>query len=115
MPTPTDAINSNHAQRRPTRNTRRKNFTFKGIPKCYLANIDALDLRQSLRIAALHRKQLDPTLNNAGFAQASHTSEKDVDPLKEHCTFKKAIESPYKGNFASAMVHEMNKHTTSNH
>ena len=110
-----DASNSNDALCRPTRNTRRRNFTFQGTPKHSPANIDTLVLRRSPRISTLHRKQLDPTLNHAVFVHGSHALEEDVDPLKEHCTFKEAMKSPCKEDFAAAMVQKTNNYANRKH
>ena len=100
---------------RPTRNTRRRNVVFQGVPKYSPANIDALGLRRSPRISALHVKQLDPTLNHAGFAHTSHASEEDMYPLKEHCTFKEAMKNNHKEYFTSTMAQEKNNHTSREH
>ena len=106
---------SNDAYQRPTRTNKRKNITFIGLPKHSPANIGTLGLMRSPRIAALQRKQLDPTLNHAGFVHASYASEEDVDPLKEHCAFKEAMKSPYKENVVKVMVHETNNNAFREH
>ena len=112
---PLDTSASNDTPHRHTRNTRHNNVTFKGLPKYYPVNIDALGIMQFPRIATLNRKQLNPTLNHVGFFHVSNASEEDIDPLKEQCTFKEAMKSPYKQKFSKAMVHEINKHATRKH
>ena len=101
---PVDRSNSNDASHRPTRNSRRRNVTFQGVPTCYPVNVDTLGIRRSPRIDALHRKQLDPTLNHVGFVHVSNPLEEDMDPLKENYTFKEAMRSPYKDKITTCLL-----------
>ena len=112
---PVDRSNSNDASHRPTRNSRRRNVTFQGVPKHSPVNVDTLGLRRSPGISALRRKQLDPTLNHVDFVHVDNALEEDMDPLKENYTFKEAMRSTYEDEFASAMVQEINNHTTRKH
>ena len=76
--------------------------------------VNLLGIRNSSRLAALckknKKKQLDPTLNHTGLINVMRTSEEEIDPMKDTCAYKEAMNSPCKTNIVKSTEKEMQKY-----
>ena len=97
----------------PTRHQRK--LTFNGLPNYDPVDVNIVDLRRSLHLAAMRRKkQHDKTLNHVGFLTALPTSKESL-KHQEIFTFKEATLSNYELDFTLAMEHEIKNHTSRKH
>ena len=96
---------------------KKKNAYFQGVSKYSPINIDSISLWWSPRIAAIKKKQLDQSLNYAGFVNANNSPEEedDVDPMKENYTYKEVMNSLCKKEFIETILKEIKNHTRWKH